>query len=269
MLDFWDDLLDDGRLEDRATSPRPGPIASLAGTVDPGAGRERRAHLPADLELPAPAGLAVGGPRRDQRRASTATRSSATRTRSPTRTPGGPLSTWSHRLRRTSSRRRSTRCGPWSRPTPRPRSSRRLCSTSARCGARPSSRPPTASSTAGRGSATAPAAATAPAPTCGGTSSRRPCCSRPIARSFRRTQFARCTDDRGLMSFRAGLPAAEHSRTWRPRRRRRADGLPRPPLPRLEAERRRRAAWPRCGRRPGGRWSSAGSPAAGTPTGTG
>jgi non-lysosomal glucosylceramidase len=36
----------------------------------------------------------------------------------------------------------------------------------------------------------------------------------PIARSFRRTQFARCTDDRGLMSFRAGLPAADHSRTW-------------------------------------------------------
>ena len=36
----------------------------------------------------------------------------------------------------------------------------------------------------------------------------------PIAHSFRRTQFARCTDGRGLMSFRAGLPAAEHSRTW-------------------------------------------------------
>ncbi len=36
----------------------------------------------------------------------------------------------------------------------------------------------------------------------------------PIARSFRRTQFGRCTDDSGLMSFRAGLPAAEHSRTW-------------------------------------------------------
>jgi uncharacterized protein (DUF608 family) len=36
----------------------------------------------------------------------------------------------------------------------------------------------------------------------------------PIARSFRRTQFARCTDDEGLMSFRAGLPADEHSRTW-------------------------------------------------------
>ena len=28
----------------------------------------------------------------------------------------------------------------------------------------------------------------------------------PIAHSFRRTQFARCTDDRGLMSFRIGLP---------------------------------------------------------------
>ena len=36
----------------------------------------------------------------------------------------------------------------------------------------------------------------------------------PIARSFRRTQFARCTDDDGLMSFRAGLPAAEYSQTW-------------------------------------------------------
>lgn len=36
----------------------------------------------------------------------------------------------------------------------------------------------------------------------------------PVARSFRRTQFARCTDDAGLMSFRAGLPA-EHSQGWR------------------------------------------------------
>ncbi|HEU5485644.1 MAG TPA: GH116 family glycosyl-hydrolase [Microlunatus sp.] len=35
----------------------------------------------------------------------------------------------------------------------------------------------------------------------------------PIARSFRRTQFARCTDDDGLMSFRAGLPA-DRSRSW-------------------------------------------------------
>ncbi len=35
----------------------------------------------------------------------------------------------------------------------------------------------------------------------------------PIARSFRNTQFARCTDDNGLMSFRAGLPA-ERSQSW-------------------------------------------------------
>lgn len=35
----------------------------------------------------------------------------------------------------------------------------------------------------------------------------------PIARSFRHTQFARCTDDRGLMSFRAGLPV-EKSQSW-------------------------------------------------------
>jgi non-lysosomal glucosylceramidase len=36
----------------------------------------------------------------------------------------------------------------------------------------------------------------------------------PIARSFRRTQYARSTDDRGLMSFRAGLPADTHARSW-------------------------------------------------------
>ena len=36
----------------------------------------------------------------------------------------------------------------------------------------------------------------------------------PIARSFRYTQFARCTDDDGLMSFRAGLPV-ELSQSWR------------------------------------------------------
>jgi non-lysosomal glucosylceramidase len=35
-----------------------------------------------------------------------------------------------------------------------------------------------------------------------------------IARSFRRTQYARCTDERGLMSFRAGLPAPQYSQTW-------------------------------------------------------
>jgi non-lysosomal glucosylceramidase len=35
----------------------------------------------------------------------------------------------------------------------------------------------------------------------------------PIARSFRYTQFARCTDDAGLMSFRAGLPV-ELSQSW-------------------------------------------------------
>lgn len=35
----------------------------------------------------------------------------------------------------------------------------------------------------------------------------------PIAHSFRRTQYERCTDDRGLMSFRAGLPV-EKSRSW-------------------------------------------------------
>jgi non-lysosomal glucosylceramidase len=35
----------------------------------------------------------------------------------------------------------------------------------------------------------------------------------PIAHSFRRTQFVRCTDDIGLMSFRAGLPV-EKSRSW-------------------------------------------------------
>ena len=41
----------------------------------------------------------------------------------------------------------------------------------------------------------------------------------PIARSFRRTQFARCTDDEGLMSFRAGLrpPSTPRPGTW-PRR---------------------------------------------------
>ncbi|SEQ87708.1 GH116 family glycosyl-hydrolase [Microlunatus flavus] len=35
-----------------------------------------------------------------------------------------------------------------------------------------------------------------------------------VARSFRRTQFLRCTDERGLMSFRTGLPA-EKSQSWR------------------------------------------------------
>jgi non-lysosomal glucosylceramidase len=35
----------------------------------------------------------------------------------------------------------------------------------------------------------------------------------PIARSFRHTQFARCTDDAGLMSFRAGLPL-DKSQSW-------------------------------------------------------
>ncbi|SDS67253.1 GH116 family glycosyl-hydrolase [Actinopolymorpha singaporensis] len=36
----------------------------------------------------------------------------------------------------------------------------------------------------------------------------------PVARSFRTTQYARCTDESGLMSFRAGLPV-EDSRVWR------------------------------------------------------
>ncbi len=36
----------------------------------------------------------------------------------------------------------------------------------------------------------------------------------PIARSFRTTQFALCTDEVGLMSFRAGLPAPQLSRSW-------------------------------------------------------
>lgn len=36
----------------------------------------------------------------------------------------------------------------------------------------------------------------------------------PVARSFRRTQLARCTDADGLMSFRAGLPASR-SQDWR------------------------------------------------------
>ncbi|GAA2104161.1 non-lysosomal glucosylceramidase [Microlunatus panaciterrae] len=36
----------------------------------------------------------------------------------------------------------------------------------------------------------------------------------PIARSFRYTQFARCTDEAGLMSFRAGLPL-ELSQSWK------------------------------------------------------
>lgn len=36
----------------------------------------------------------------------------------------------------------------------------------------------------------------------------------PIARSFRTTQYGRCTDDSGLMSFRAGLPV-EESQSWR------------------------------------------------------
>lgn len=35
-----------------------------------------------------------------------------------------------------------------------------------------------------------------------------------IARSFRATQYGRCTDDSGLMSFRAGLPVKE-SQSWR------------------------------------------------------
>lgn len=35
----------------------------------------------------------------------------------------------------------------------------------------------------------------------------------PIASSFRQTQFVRCTDENGLMSFRAGLPA-EQSQSW-------------------------------------------------------
>ena len=35
----------------------------------------------------------------------------------------------------------------------------------------------------------------------------------PISQSFRRTQYLLCTDDRGLMSFRAGLPI-EKSQSW-------------------------------------------------------
>ena len=35
----------------------------------------------------------------------------------------------------------------------------------------------------------------------------------PVARSFRETQFGRCTDERGVMSFRVGLPV-EESQAW-------------------------------------------------------
>ena len=41
----------------------------------------------------------------------------------------------------------------------------------------------------------------------------------PIARSFRETQFALCTDETGLMSFRAGLPATGSPRPGGSRRR--------------------------------------------------
>ncbi|MVA74541.1 hypothetical protein GC722_00595 [Auraticoccus sp. F435] len=36
----------------------------------------------------------------------------------------------------------------------------------------------------------------------------------PISHSFRRTQYLHSTDERGLMSFRTGLPAEKYARTW-------------------------------------------------------
>ena len=88
-----------------------------------------------------------------------------------------------------------------------------------------------------------------------------------LARSMREVEFAHATDDDGLMSFRVGLPLRARAGLGTCRRRR-ADGLPDEAVPRLAAERRRRAAARAVAARARGRWSSAGSPAAGTPTAT-
>ena len=91
----------------------------------------------------------------------------------------------------------------------------------------------------------------------------------PIARSLRRIQFGRCTDDVGLDELPGRAAAAEHSRTWDLAAADGQIGLSRAPLPGLEALRRRRRCWPTLAGGAARRWSSAGSPAAGTPTGDG
>ncbi len=66
LLDFWDDLLDDGRLDPR-TSAADRPVASLAGAVTLAPGSVRRPDIPADLVVPEPPGLGVDRRRRGQR----------------------------------------------------------------------------------------------------------------------------------------------------------------------------------------------------------
>ena len=82
-----------------------------------------------------------------------------------------------------------------------------------------------------------------------------------------RSSSAHATDDAGLMSFRVDLPIGAGAGV-RQGRRRRADGLRHEDVPRLAALRRRRRSCARCGRRSARPSSSAGSPAAGTPTAT-
>ncbi len=88
-----------------------------------------------------------------------------------------------------------------------------------------------------------------------------------LARSMREVEFAHATDDNGMMSFRVHLPLVARPEL-RQGRGRRADGLHHEALPRLAALRRRRGPAAALAGHPPRRWSSAGSPAAGTPTAT-
>ena len=144
LLDFWDDFLADGRLDEREAGATDTPMASLAVSIDLAPGEAREAlfllawHFPNRIswtpksDPPRARGLgrqllrhAVRG--RLGRRGEDAA--------APPRAgpPHGRV-----RLRV----RAAATCPPWSR---RPRSS-----TSARCARRPASAPPTAASTAGR-----------------------------------------------------------------------------------------------------------------------
>ncbi len=85
--------------------------------------------------------------------------------------------------------------------------------------------------------------------------------------AMREVEFVHATDDGGLMSFRVNLPLGARAGV-RQGRRRRPDGLHHEAVPRLAALGRRRPAAAALAEGAQGASSSAGSPAAGTPTAT-
>ena len=148
LLDFWDDLLDDGLLE-RASATAARPIASLVGTVTlpPGESADltflmtwnfphRRAWRSEEY-----GGINVGE-YTDEVVGNAYAVALPDSWQTAPEVPSGSTS---------SSRSPSTRSARWWRSMRRGRSSRRLCSTSARCAVRRCSRPPTAVLRLGRG----------------------------------------------------------------------------------------------------------------------